>query len=504
MNRLRIFVAAAAAIFLVCAPTALADAPVFVSPATIAPYSPVIGTQVTGSNGSPVCSPSCDPNAPDGQPQPYMTILPGADPPAGVFFTFYRCTNAGCTVVQAKSSTNNKYTVQPADAGSWIRVVVTATNLNCAETRTTDNYTECRYTSAFSSADTAIVPLANLVIGPATLPDAVDGTAYNQTLTGTGGAGPYTFAISAGALPSGLSLSSGGVLSGTPTKAGSYTFTVAGQGTGAVGSKQYTLNVHLGLGSQTLPAGTAGTPYSQKLPGDAGGTAPFIFTVAPGSLPPGLTLSGDTVSGTPTKAGTYTFNVSVTDANNLTGTGIVTIDVAWPTLAVRPASLRKAVENVPYHVVLTTTGGVAPYRYTLTSGTLPPGLTLSPKGVISGTPRGPAGDFTITVSITDANGAPATVTLVIHYLAPDLVFSPAKLPAGAVGARFERRLGVTGGHGPYTFEVTQGKLPDGITLGKSGLLIGTPTQAGTYHFVVKVTDRDGAFTTKSFTLVIKP
>ncbi len=501
MTRRVLFVAA---LFLVPAPTALADAPSFFSPASIAPTNPAVGTKLIGSNGSPICSPSCDANAVDGHPQPYMTILPGADPPAGIFFAFSRCNNAGgCMVVQAKSTTDTTYTVQPADAGSWIRLTVTATNLNCAETRRTDNYTECRYTSAFSTADTAIVPFI-ITISPATLPDAVDGTAYNQTVTGTGGPGPYAFSVASGALPPGLTLSSGGALSGTPTRAGSYTFTVGATGVNATpASKTYTLNVKLGIGAQKLAAGTAGTSYLQKIAGDPGGTAPFVFTVSSGLLPPGLTLLGDTISGTPTKAGSYTFTVSVTDANKLTGTGTVTIDIAWPTLTVAPPTLGKAVAKVPYRVVLTTTGGVAPYTYALASGALPPGLSLGSNGVISGTPSGPAGDFTFTVGITDANGAPATVTYVVHYLAPDIVVGPAKLQTGTVGVKLEQRLVATGGHGPYTFALQSGKLPSGVGLGTKGLLIGTPTAAGTYRFVVKVTDRDGAFTTKSLALVIK-
>ena len=117
---------------------------------------------------------------------------------------------------------------------------------------------------------------------------------------------------------------------------------------------------------------------------------------------------------------------------------------------------------MPYRVVLTTTGGVAPYKYALASGALPPGLSLGANGVISGTPSGPAGDFTFVVGITDANGAPATVTYIVHYLAPDIVVGPAKLQAGTVGVKLEQRLVATGGHGPYTFALQSGKLPGGV------------------------------------------
>ncbi len=501
MNRLRIFMAAVAVV-LVYAPVALADAPVFYSPASIAPTNPIVGTKLFGSNGSPICSPTCDPNAPGGQPQSYMTILPStSSPPVGVFYTFSRC-NTTCLIVQDKSTSTYTYVVQPADAGSFIRLTVTATNLDCAETRTTDNYTECRYTSAYSFADTQYVPIP-IAISPAVLPDAFDGAAYNQTLTASGGTGPYSFTLASGTLPPGLALSAGGLLSGTPTKPGSYIFTVGASGAGASPStKTYTLKVQLGV-TQTLPAATAGTPYSQKLAADSAGTAPFTYAVTSGTLPPGLALSGDMVVGTPTKAGSYSFTVSVTDAGKLTGTGTITIVVNWPTLAVRPTTLAKAVERVPYHAALSTTGGVAPYAYTLVDGILPPGLSLRGNGAIVGTPRGPAGDFTFTIGVQDANGAPATVTYVIHYLAPDIVVAPAKLPAGVVGQKFEKRLAPSGGHAPYTFEVIRGKLPTGVALSERGLLIGTPTTAGRYHFTIRVTDKDGAFTTRFFTFVIK-
>ena len=65
-----------------------------------------------------------------------------------------------------------------------------------------------------------------VTISPETLPAGTVGTAYSQTLTATGETGPFSFSVSSGSLPPGLTLSSEGVISGTPTAAGSFSFTV--------------------------------------------------------------------------------------------------------------------------------------------------------------------------------------------------------------------------------------------------------------------------------------
>src|SRR5207248_7777115 len=66
----------------------------------------------------------------------------------------------------------------------------------------------------------------DLLLSPSTLPDGSARVAYNQTITASGGTAPFTFALTSGTLPTGLTLSVSGVLSGTPTVAGSFTFTV--------------------------------------------------------------------------------------------------------------------------------------------------------------------------------------------------------------------------------------------------------------------------------------
>jgi hypothetical protein len=148
---------------------------------------------------------------------------------------------------------------------------------------------------------------------------ATVGASYTQTFTASP-RGTYTFSES-GALPAGLSLSTAGKLSGTPTAAGSFSFTVtATPTTGAAGSRKYTLVVNLAVAPTTLPAASAGDSYSQTITA-SGGTAPYHFTISSGSLPSGLSLNATTgvLSGTPLASGTFRFTVKATDSS--TGTG---------------------------------------------------------------------------------------------------------------------------------------------------------------------------------------
>jgi len=250
-----------------------------------------------------------------------------------------------------------------------------------------------------------------ITLSPTTLPAATGGIPYSQTLTATGGTAPYTFTVTGGTLPTGLSLSTGGLLSGTPTAGGTFSFTIqAKDANGVTGSQAYTLTVTaptITLNPTTLPNGTVGVAYSQTLTA-SGGTAIYTFTVTAGTLPTGLTLTtGGLLSGIPTASGTFTFTIQAKDANGFTGMQQYTITVstaAPPTITLSPTTLPSGVKGVPYPATtLAAAGGTAPYTFAVTVGMLPPGLTLTPAGALSGTPSA-TGSFTFTVQATDANG----------------------------------------------------------------------------------------------------
>jgi uncharacterized repeat protein (TIGR01451 family) len=169
----------------------------------------------------------------------------------------------------------------------------------------------CTKTQSYSLLITGTC--ATVTVNPSSLPVATIGTAYNQTVTATGGTAPYTFAVTQGVLPAGLTLNTGtGEITGTPTFGGSFSFriTATGQG-GCAGSRTYVITVSCGtltFAPATLPNGTRGAAYSQQLSVSPGNSATFSLLI--GSLPPGFTLnSAGLLSGTTSQAGTYNFTV---------------------------------------------------------------------------------------------------------------------------------------------------------------------------------------------------
>jgi uncharacterized membrane protein YgdD (TMEM256/DUF423 family) len=165
-----------------------------------------------------------------------------------------------------------------------------------------------------------------------------------------------------------------------------------------------------------LAPAVAGVPYNQALTAIAGTGPASNFTIVSGVLPAGLTLSSDGVlGGTATQAGSFTFTVSADDTSpstgNFTASELYWLFVNAPVIHFSPAVLPATPSNVSYNQTLTVTGGTAPYsQFTVAAGALPPGLTLSTAGVISGTPT-TDGSYTLTVTVQDSTtgpGAPYT------------------------------------------------------------------------------------------------
>ncbi|MFC6086190.1 DUF7927 domain-containing protein [Sphaerisporangium aureirubrum] len=256
-----------------------------------------------------------------------------------------------------------------------------------------------------------------------------------QTFTGTGTTATVT-----------------GLTAGT-----AYTFTVtavnaAGPGPASAQSAAVTPNALPALTFPPPPGGQVGVPYSDQLT-RSGGTTPIVWSVSAGSLPPGLTLNASTglLSGTPTTSGTYSFTVRIVDAEGNSDTRPVTlVIVASPTLTFPPPPAGQ--QGVPYSTQLTVNGGTAPFVWSVSAGSLPPGLTLNAStGLLSGTPT-TLGSYPFTVQVTDANNQSATrpVTLVIGA-GPIVITKTANTTAATPGSTLTYTITVANtGTTPFT------------------------------------------------------
>jgi hypothetical protein len=358
-----------------------------------------------------------------------------------------------------------------------------------------------------------------IVVAPPSLPNGVVNVAYSQTITASGGTGSHTFSVSGGTLPGGLTLnSSTGALSGTPNAAGTSNFTITATDTANnSGSRPYALTVTatptppITLAPTTLPGGTVGAAYSQTLTALGGVGPPYTQTISAGTLPTGLTFTSGLLSGTPVTAGSFSFTVTVTDSATNSGSQAytVTISATVAPITIAPTTLPNGAVGVPYSQTLTAAGGVPPYQGS-TSGTLPPGLTaaLVPgvSALVSGTPT-QAGTFTFNVIATDTLSSQGSQAYTVTIAAPPvtIVVGPPSLPNGVANVAYAQTITATGGTGPYTFAVTAGALPAGLTLnGATGVISGTPTGATTANFTITATDATKNTGSRAYALTITP
>ncbi len=156
----------------------------------------------------------------------------------------------------------------------------------------------------------------------------------------------------------------------------------------------------------SLPAPVISSAYSQLMSASGGG-GPYSYALNSGTLPPGIGMnSTGRIYGSAAATGTFSFAVKVTDSTAGTPLTVIknySVTVAVPTLTLTPTTLPTGALLQAYNQPMSTAGGTAPYAYVVESGTLPPGLNLSPSGVLAGTPTS-AGSFNFVIKSTDSTG----------------------------------------------------------------------------------------------------
>lgn len=336
------------------------------------------------------------------------------------------------------------------------------------------------------------------------LPDATAWAPYSQTLAATGDA-PITWSAAPGALPAWLDLDpASGELSGLPDAAGTWTFDITATNAGGSDTRSFTVTAgaHPVITAVSLPGGVVGTPYSETLV--ASGTAPIDWSLGSGTLPPCLLFaegaSGGAFSGTPSEAGSWTFEITVDNAHGTTSREYTIVVTAAPEAPViSTTSLPDATAGTPYSQALATSAGTGPLTWTASS-TLPDGLSLTSAGVLQGTPIA-AGPATFDVEVTGPGGsdtATVSLTVLAAPIAPEVTTS--SLPDGTVGVPYSQTLAATG-TGPLVWATIVTPPPAWLTLASDGTVSGTPTAAGPVVLEVEVVGPGGA-DTHTFTFTI--
>ncbi len=348
------------------------------------------------------------------------------------------------------------------------------------------------------------------ITSPRNLPAGAVGQPYSLQLEAIGGVPPYTWNRAAGVFPPGLFLTASGEIRGTPTEAGSYIVTIRVQDSeGRTSTKEFQITINPAGPSleittpSPLPDAFLGQPYSQTLEA-TGGSPPYQWSLVEGSLPPGLMFGQDgVISGTPTATGTFSVQIGVRDAAQATATKTFILSVIQPPLQITTESpLPDGVVGQAYSVTFAAAGGVPPYSWSVLTGALPPGLTFGSDGALSGTPT-QAGLYTFDIMVMDGVENTDSRSFQITVAPPPLsIVTGANLPGGTVGVAYSVTLEATGGSPPYSWSIVSGSLPNGLSMGASGVIAGNPRAAGTFTFQARVRDTAGGSAERNFTIVV--
>jgi hypothetical protein len=192
----------------------------------------------------------------------------------------------------------------------------------------------------------------------------------------------------------------------------------------------------------------------------------------------------------------------MTDSQGLSYANALTFSVNALPIIIGPNSLPDAAIGQAYSAQLTATNARPPFSFALDS---PPGdFSVNSDGRITGTPQGVAGPRSLSVRVTDNNGTTSTrqYTINVNGSATSLSITTQTLTAAVRGASYLATLSAAGGSTPYTFQITQGALPPGLTLSTSGALAGIPTSAGAFSVIVTVTDSQSRTASRAFILAV--
>lgn len=404
------------------------------------------------------------------------------------------------------------------DPSATISGTVTAGPGKFGFTVTATDTKQVRY-SKNMSIDVIGVPPVLPAISPGNLDDCTFGVRCERTVTVfSGGTAPFTWTASG--VPPGMSVRFGtntsayltpgdAQLVGAPTAFGTYPVTVSiTDATGSTTSNTFALRVSGLLNREQLHNGTVGMPYSVKFR-PIGGEPPYTVAKIGGQLPVGLDFDPATllVTGTPLERGFFSAVFRFTDAlgETLQQSDFFSIGGGPSTVTINTGNTLGTTLLGGFYSNQLSACCAAPLVWSVIGGTLPPGLSLSAGGALTGTPTA-AGSYTFIVQAAAAgdsvNYAVRQLTLVVTPMSVTPAFS---LPDGFVNTSYSVPLTATGGTGPYTWSIAQfNYLPPGLTLGADGPVTGTPTASGQFFFTLTLEDSASHALVRSFRMSVYP
>jgi hypothetical protein len=337
-----------------------------------------------------------------------------------------------------------------------------------------------------------------VTVGPTPLAAFLQGQPYADTLAGSGGAAPYTFAVTAGALPAGVLLDGAtGALSGIPTTLGVFDFTItATDANGCTGSRTYTGRVCPVITVTTnLPNGVVGAAYSQALAASGSPDLPYTFSLTGGALPDGVDLVAGVLTGTPTTPGTFLFTITATDANGCTGSRAYTVEVCVaPTITPTPAA-----------VCAGSTGntadgpaGATTYLWAITNGTITGGASAQTVTYTAGA----SGNVTLTLTVTSASSCTASTSVDVPINAVPATPTITGVPAGGVCADSTGNTASgPAGATTYAWSITGGTI---TSTTDAQAVTYTAGASGNVQLTLVVTNASGCSASNSATTAINP
>ena len=378
-----------------------------------------------------------------------------------------------------------QYTGTPIEKGDFVFTVKVTDNAGA-----TDQKELFWHISEVLSIDTGAVP------------DGAKGVPVSIALSAKGGVKPYAWTLKSGTLPAGLAINAGsGTIYGTPTTKQTYSFTIEvsdSDSPAQKAEKTYIMEVldSLYVFTKTVPNGRINDPYTATIEAKLG-TPPYAWRLDSGTLPAGLQLNTSstvaTVEGTPETTGPYTYVLEVSDSGTPVqrNTKEFTFQV-YSDVRIDSTGIKTATKGVPYSDSVVVTGGLLPYVYSITAGSLPAGLALNTTtGDITGTTDVTVGQsLAFTIRVTDS-GNPSDYAerqFAIYVIAP-LEITTASIQNAIQKSFYQATLSGNGGISPYTWGISDGTLPQGIAIDTAtGILSGTPVVCGAFNFTALLTD----------------